>query len=155
MKHLLHFFSWRSCFVLTISILPFLIFFSFYGLYTNNFYFLRIDNYIFPVLAIVHYMFLHTLWKASKGQVSENRSVRNFEFVMYGIYLIYLFKFTETIYILLSYFDYSELIIPPTFIPVGFTILGLQLLLLVITGLTFQHRKIHVGIYNFDRINDI
>jgi len=155
MKHLLHIFSWRSCFVLTICILPLLIFFSFYGLFTNDFYFLKIDNYIFPLLAIVHFMFLHTLWRAGKEGTNENRTIRNFEFVMYGIYLIYLFKFTETIYTLLGYFDYSDLIIPPTFLPMGFTILSLQFLLLVITILTFQHRKILVGTYNFDRINDI
>jgi len=100
-------------------------------------------------------MFLHTLWKASKEGSSEIKAARNFEFVMYGVYLIYLFKFTETIYILLSYFDYSDFIIPPTFLPAGFAILSLQLALLVITALTFQHRKIRVGTYNFDRINDI
>ncbi len=155
MKHLLHFFSWKSCFVITIAILPLLILSSFYGMYTNNFYFLKIDNYIFPVLAFVHFLFLRTLWKAIKEETREYKTTRKIEFVMYGIYLIYLFKFTETIYILLSYFDYSDLIIPPTFLPVGFIILGLQLLLLVITMLTFQHRKIHVGTYNFDRINDI
>jgi hypothetical protein len=155
MKLLLHFFSWKSCFAITICLLPLLMFSSFYGLYTNTFYFMKIDNYIFPMMALIHFTFLHTLWKASKEDTSENKTTRNFEFVMYWIYLIYLFKFTETIYILLGYFDYSYLIIPPTFLPVGFTILGMQLLLLVITMLTFQHRKIHVGIYNFDRINDI
>lgn len=155
MKHLLRLFTWTRCFVLSSFILPLLIFFSFYGLYSNKFYFFKIDNYIFPILALVHFLFLNSLWLADKDLNYENNSMRNLEYGMYAIFLVYSFKFSETIYILLSYLDYSEQIFPQTFLPVGLTILSLQLILLIVTLLTFQHRKERLGPYHFDKINEI
>jgi hypothetical protein len=38
---------------------------------------------------------------------------------------------------------------------VGLSILSLQLILLIVTLLTFQHRKERLGPYHFDKINEI
>ena len=63
MKHLLKLLPWKKCFYLSALILPMVMVFGFYGLYTNKFYFLKVDNYIFSFLILVHLVFLYTLWK--------------------------------------------------------------------------------------------
>ena len=80
--------------------------------------------------------------------------MRNLEYALYAIVLVYLFKLIDTVYILLSYSDYSNHIIPSTFLPVGLLIFSLQLILLGLTLLSFRYRKTMVGEYNFDNINE-
>jgi len=135
--------------------LPLIIVFSFYGLYTNKFYFLKIDNYIFSLLVIVHLLFLNALLRAERNNTSSLNQLRSFEFVMYAIVLVYIFKMTETLYILFTYFDYSEQVFPPTFLPVGLFILTLQFLLILLTITTFKHRRERLGPYRYDRINEL
>jgi hypothetical protein len=126
---------------------------SFYGLYTNKFYFLKPDNYIFPLLTIAHFTFLYVLWfKITENEVTDPQ-MRNLEYALYVIFLLYIFKFVESIYILMSYNMYENHIIPKTFIPIGVSILVLHLLLLAFTLLAFQYRKTLVGNYRFDDIN--
>lgn len=154
MKHLLQVITWKKCFILSLSILPLLIIFSFYGLYTNKFYFLKIDNYIFSFLMIVHAWFLNALYQLEKEPHIHMNSTRNLEYTMYAIFLVYLFKISETFFILLSYFDYSDLVLPQTFLPVGLVILGLQFLLLLVTFTTFKHRRERIGPYRFDKVHE-
>ncbi|NNJ89202.1 MAG: hypothetical protein HKP53_07355 [Eudoraea sp.] len=153
MKHLLRIISWKKCFILSLSILPLLVFFSFYGLYTNKFYFLKIDNYIFSLLMIIHIWFLNALYRLEKEPHAYMNITRNLEFIMYAISLVYLFKIGETLYILLGYFEYSEQVLPPTFLPVGLFILSLQFFLLILTFATFKHRRERIGPYRFDRVH--
>lgn len=153
MKHLLRLITWKKCFILSLSILPLLIFLSFYGLYTNKFYFLKVDNYIFSLLMIIHVWFLNALYQLEKEPNAHMNNTRNLEYIMYAIFLVYLFKIAETSYILLSYFEYSELVLPTTFLPVGLLILSLQFLLLILTFTTFIHRRDRIGPYRFDRIH--
>lgn len=140
--------------VLSIAVIAILIVFNFYGLYTNKFYFFKFDNYIFPLLTAVHFVFLYVMWFKIKGQEYTDVQMRNLEYTMYGILLIYLFKIMDTVYILLSYTKYQDHIIPVTFIPIGTIILILQFLLFFLTILTFMHRINMVGPYNFDNINE-
>lgn len=153
MKLILQLFSWKSCLRLSIGVLALLVIFNFYGLYTNKFYFFKPDNYIFPLLSIVHFIYLYALWFKISERETADAPMRNLEYALYVIVLIYIFKLVDTLYILLSYSDYSNHIIPDTFLPMGMIILLLQLLLLGLTLLSFVYRKAEVGEYNFDNIN--
>ncbi|MGB5270646.1 MAG: hypothetical protein WBN52_09095 [Eudoraea sp.] len=154
MNTILRFFSWRKCMILSVAVIAILIVLNFYGLYTNKFYFFKFDNYIFPLFTVVHFIFLYVLWFKIKEQEYTDPQMRNLEYAMYGIFLIYMFKIMDTVYILLSYTEYQDHIMPNTFIPVGTIIFFLQFFLLVLTILTFKHRILMVGPYNFDNINE-
>ncbi len=154
MKAILNFFSWRICLILSIAVLAILIVLNFYGLYTNKFYFFKFDNYIFPLFAVVHFIFLYLLWFKIKEREYTDPQMRNLEYSMYGIFLIYIFKIMDTAYILQSYYEYRDHIIPETFIPVGILIFLLQFFLLFLTILTFKYRMTMLGPYNFDSINE-
>ncbi|WP_299534164.1 hypothetical protein [Ulvibacterium sp.] len=145
--------SWKFCIYFSIAVLAALIVFSFYGLYTNKFYFLKPDNYIFPLLTVAHFTFLYVLWfKITENEMTDPQ-MRNLEYALYIIFLLYVFKFLESIYILMSYNLYENHIIPKTFLPIGVLILFLHLMLLGLTLLAFYYRKILIGNYRFDDIN--
>lgn len=102
---------------------------------------------------IIHVWYLNALHQLEKEPHNHMNITRNLEFSMYAIFLVYLFKIAETSYILLSYFDYSDLVLPPTFLSVGLFIFGLQILLLILTFATFIHRRERIGPYRFDRVH--
>jgi hypothetical protein len=131
-----------------------LIVFNFYGLYTNKFYLLKPDNYIFPILSFVHFTFLYVMSFKIREVEYTDAPMRNLEYALYVISLVYLFKLVDTFYILLSYTDYANHVIPSTFLPMAVFIIVLQIVLLVLTFLTFAYRKTMVGNYNFDHINE-
>lgn len=131
-----------------------LIVFNFYGLYSNKFYLLKPDNYIFPLLTIIHFLFLYVMWFKIREQEGTDPQMRNLEFAMYAIFVIYIFKVLDTIYILNTYTDFESHVMPGTFIPIGIVILTLQLLLLFCTLVAFRLRKAVVGDYKFDKLNE-
>lgn len=146
--------TWKVSRTLSLLILPALIVLNFYGLYSNTFYWLKVDNYIFPLLTILHFVYLHTLHlKIREGEFVDPQ-LRNLEYGMYGVLLIYMFKWMDTLYVLNSYNDYDKQILPDTFLPVGLTIFGMQGLLIALTLAAFYHRKTRVGSFNFDRLNE-
>jgi len=153
MKFMLSIFNWKRCLWLSIIVLVSLVVLNFYGLYTNKFYILKPDNYIFPVLTCVHFTFLYVMAFKIREKEYTDAPMRNLEYALYVICLVYLFKLMDTVYILLSYREYADLIIPSTFLPMGVLILILQVSLLFLTVITFMHRKEKVGLYNFDNIN--
>ena len=153
MKFLYGILPWKLTVVLSVFILILLDIFSFYGLYTNKFYLLKFDNYIIPALSIVHFVFLYVLWFKIKEKELSDIPMRNLEYVLYIIFIIYAFKFFDTLFILLSYTDYENYLIPETFIPFGLIILFLYLGLLFLTFLSVAHRKSLVGTYHFDDMN--
>ncbi|NER11242.1 hypothetical protein [Muriicola jejuensis] len=154
MKRILKLLPWKKCFYLSLTVLPLILICSFYGLYTNRFYFLKVDNYIFSLLILVHLVFLLVLKRSGRMENTDLNLLRNLEFVMYAILPVYIFKLAETLYILLTYFDYSEQVFPSTFLPAGSFIMGLQTLLIILTLTAFQHRRIRIGSYTLDRIHD-
>jgi hypothetical protein len=79
--------------------------------------------------------------------------MRNIEYGMYAVLLIYVFKCLDTLYILLSFEQYQSYLIPETFIPLGLLILFMQLLLTGLTVLSFYQRKSLVGSYEFEEID--
>jgi hypothetical protein len=145
--------TWKRTLILSVGVLALLNIFSFYGLYTNKFYFFKIDNYIFPLLSIVHLVFLYVLWFKIKEDELSDPPMRTLEYVLYIISLVYVYKLVETIIILLSYNDFDNHLIPSTFLPLGYFILLLYSLLLMVTYLAIDYRKKIVGTYLFDDMN--
>lgn len=81
--------------------------------------------------------------------------MRNLEYVLYGVFLVYIYKAFESIYVLSTYGDYENHVIPGAFLPLGITILLLHLLLVGLTLLMFKYRKDRVGAYKFDDMNHV
>ncbi len=145
----------KRSFILSVAILALLIIFNFYGIYTNKFYFFKPDNYIFLLLSTVHFTFLYVLWFKIKEDELTDPQMRNIEYILYGVLLIYVYKVFESIFVLTTYFDYENHVIPSTFLPIGIFILVLYLMLTGLTLLTFKYRKERVGEYKFDDMNHI
>ncbi|WP_216785683.1 hypothetical protein [Cellulophaga sp. HaHaR_3_176] len=154
MQTILRLFPLRVILITSIFLLLTLDVLSFYGIYTNTFYFLKFDNYIFPVLSIVHFIYLYSIWFKIKVNEPGDLQMKNVEYILYFIYLIYIFKFIESIYKLATYTDFEDHFIPETFIPIGVTLVVLYFLLLVITVITFFFRLNKISSYNFDDINN-
>ncbi len=81
--------------------------------------------------------------------------MRNLEYVLYVVFLVYVYKALESIYVLSTYGDYENHVIPAGFLPIGITLLVLHLLLVGLTLLMFKYRKDRVGEYKFDDMNHI
>ncbi len=154
MNYLLRLINWKRCLVLSLILIPILIVLNFYGLYTDKFYFFKVDNYIFPFLTTVHFVYLYVIWFKLREQEFVDPQMRNLEYALYAIFLVYLFKASDTVYIMVSASNYEDHLLPDTFSLMGRLILSLQIFLLVLTLLAFAHRKKEVGVYNFDNINE-
>ncbi len=146
---------WKRSLIASITILALLIVFNFYGLYTNKFYFFKFDNYLIPLLSVVHFIFLYVLWFKIKEHEIADPQMRNLEYGLYAILLIYVYKFFDTLFILTSAGEFENYDIPETFMPMGLFILMLYFLLIGLTLLTFMYRKVLVGGYNFDDMDHI
>ncbi|WP_281543205.1 hypothetical protein [Maribacter aestuarii] len=144
---------WKRTLFISIAVLVILNIFSFYGLYTNKFYFFKIDNYIFPILTIVHFIFLYVLWFKIKEDELSDPPMRNLEYSLYIILFVYAYKLFDNLFILISYGEFENHLIPGTFLPLGILIFTLHLFLIGLTLLAFSYRKEVVGNYLFDDMN--
>lgn len=142
-------FIWISPIVLMLAIIL-----NFYGLYSNKFYFLKFDNYIFPMLSAVHFLYLYVLWYKLRENELPDPQMRNVEFSMYVVLIVYVFKLVDSVFVVLSYFDYEDYIIPQTFLPMGSLIVLVNFVLIGATVLTFIKRKQAIGAYSFDNFNE-
>ncbi|NDV42883.1 hypothetical protein [Flagellimonas sediminis] len=146
--------TWKRNILASLAVLLVLIILDFYGVYTNKFYFLKAENYLFPVLTIVHLLYLYVVWfKISEGELPDPK-MRNIEYALYIIMGVYVFKIYESITVLNSIKEYGEHVIPSTFKPVATISLVLYSILPILTIYTFWLRKRYVGIYNFENYND-
>ncbi len=145
--------TWKRTIHLSIAILVLLIIFDFYGLYTNNFYLLKPENYLFPLITLIHFTFLYVLNFKIKEDELTDPLMRNIEYMLYGAFLIYIFKTSESLYTLTTYSEFINYVVPVTFLPLGILIFILHLLLLVLTILAVHYRKEMVGEYKFDDMN--
>ncbi|MCX2719559.1 hypothetical protein [Lentiprolixibacter aurantiacus] len=146
--------SWKLSLLLSILLLLVLIVFNFYGLYTARFYFLKIDNYIFLLLAIIHFKYIQMLWLKISENGYPDSKIRNLEYGLYPILFVYAFKASETTYLLLNASNFEEYLLPRNFLPIGITVLGMQIALILLTFLSFSYRRRKIGVYNFDKINE-
>lgn len=155
MNKVLHILPWKRGLIVSIVTLVLVIIFSFYGLYTNKFYFFKFDNYLLPLLTIVHFAFLYVLWfKIKEGEIADPQ-MRNLEYGLYAILLVYFYKLFDTLLILTTSGEFANHVIPATFIPLGIFIFLLYSLLISLAFLAFKYRKDHVGGYKFDDMNHI
>ena len=146
--------TWKRNILASLAVLLVLIVLDFYGVYTNKFYFLKADNYIFPLLASVHFLYLYVVWfKISEGELPDPK-MRNIEYVLYAIMIVYVFKIYDSAQVLGSVTYYEEHVIPTTFKPVATLTLVLYSILPILTIYTFWLRKKYVGVYNFENYND-
>ncbi len=131
-----------------------LVILNFYGLYTNKFYFFKPDNYIFPILSVIHFLYLYVIWfKITESELPDPK-MRNLEYVLYVLMVVYVFKIYDTVHILSSFSEYQEHVLPATFKPIGILILVLHCLLPILTLISFWYRKRLIGEYNFENYND-
>ncbi|RIV68779.1 hypothetical protein [Flagellimonas aequoris] len=146
--------TWKRNILASMAVLLVLIVLSFYGVYTNKFYFLKPDNYIFPILSMVHFLYLYVVWFKISEEELPDPKMRNIEYVLYAIMIVYVFKIYDSMTVLNSITEYGEHVIPATFKPVATVTLVLYSILPILTIYTFWLRKRYVGIYNFENYND-
>lgn len=127
---------------------------SFYGLYSNQFHFNKPGSFIFPLLTLVHFVYIYVLWFKISQDEYPDTVMKNIEYIVYGILLVYVYKIVETSLLLNSQDKFHEHVIPSTFLPMGILILGLQSLLVLLTIVSFLIRKKMVGKYDVDYLND-
>jgi len=142
--------SWKVLLRLSLITLVLLLFLNFYNLYTNKFCFFDFSYYLFPTLTIPHFIYLYVVSFKIKEEEYPDPNMRNLEYALYAILLIYAYKLASVIFILLNKSEFSDHVIPSTLTPVGTIIIGLYSLLLILTGLTFIYRKEKIGDYIFD-----
>lgn len=140
--------------VLTIISLVSLIVLGFYSMYGNIFIFNRIESYIFPVLTLIHFLYLYVLWFKISENEYPDMIMKNIEYIMYGILLAYAYNIYETYLILASQSEFQDHVIPTSFEPMGMLIISLQSLLVLLTLWSFVIRFQWVGKYDFDYLNN-
>lgn len=155
MKSILRIFTLKRSYILSAVIILLLVIFNFYGPYTGKFYFFKLDNYIFPVLTLVHIVYLYVLWfKIKEGELTDPQ-MRNLEYALYVISVVYVYKAFESVYVLTTYSDYEDHLLPGAFLFIGILLVFLHLIFLGLTLLTFKYRKDRVGDYNFNDMDHI
>ena len=80
--------------------------------------------------------------------------MKNIEFIMYGIVLVYFYEISKTILIFGSQNEFQDHVIPNSFVPMGILIIALQFLLILLSIWSFVIRKKMVGKYDFDYLNN-
>lgn len=155
MKSILNILTLKRSLILSAVVLGLLVIFNFYGPYTNKFYFFKVSNYILPVLTIAHFTYLYVLWFKITEHEDTDLPMRNLEYALYGIVLVYIYKTFESLYVLTTYSDYESHVMPSVFLPLGILILLLYLLLIGLTVLLIKYRKENVGEYKFDDMDHI
>lgn len=146
--------TWKRNSIIILVILVALITLNFYGIYTNRFYFLKPDNYILPILSIIHFVYLYVVWFKITEKELPDPKMRNLEYALYVLMIVYLFKIYDSATVLASSSDYWEHVIPPTFMPIAILTLAMYILLPLLTLMLFWQRKQHIGVYNFENYND-
>lgn len=147
-------FNWKVTLLSSAIILILLVVLDFYGVYTDSFYILKPDNYIFPLLSTVHFVYLYVVWFKIREYELPDPKMRNIEFTLYAILLVYFYKIYDSYQILISVSDYDEHVIPATFQPMAILTLVLYGLLPLLTFYTFWLRRKYIGAYNFENYND-
>lgn len=140
--------------ILTIVSLVSLIILGFYSMYGNTFVFNKLGSYVFPFLTMIHFVYLYVLWFKITEREYPDMIMKNIEYVMYCILLVYGYNIYETILILGSQNEFKDHVIPSSFIPMGILIISLQTLLVLLTVWSFVMRKRMVGKYDFDYLNN-
>ncbi|MEX0315852.1 MAG: hypothetical protein AB3N18_16860 [Allomuricauda sp.] len=151
---LLKILNWKRVNLITFFTLLVLVVLNFYGIYTDRFYFLKPDNYIIPVLAGIHFLYLYVIWFKIKEDELPDPKMRNLEYVVYAILIVYLFKIYDSASIVSSYSQFQEHVLPSLFRPISIVTLVLYAMMVPLSLISFWHRKKLIGVYNFENYND-
>lgn len=142
--------SWKYNIGASIVLLIFLIFANFYGLFTDRFYFLKIENYLFPVLTIIHFVYMYVI----RFKIVENDypdvQMRNLEYCFYIVAIYYLYRIIDLGLLLYIYDRTDGLILPATFLPATIGILSAYAILLILSLNLFIIRSKRIGFYQID-----
>ncbi|AKA36315.1 hypothetical protein VC82_2758 [Flagellimonas lutaonensis] len=145
---------WKPLIITSVICLLLTLVFNFYGLYTNRFYFFKLDAYLFAVISLAHFVYFYVIWFKIKEGEYPDVVMRNLEYVLYALTLLYLYKVVETFLTLTNLGDYSEHLISPYFLPLGTFLLVVHLLLLSTTICLFFVRRWKIGSYRIDYLNE-
>jgi len=104
--------SWKVLLRLSVITLIALLFLNFYNLYTDKFYFFNINNYLFPLLTIAHFIYLYVISFKIREDEYPDPTMRNLEYSLYAIFLIYGYKLAAVISIFLSKSEFVDYQIP-------------------------------------------
>lgn len=154
MRTLTKFLTWKTTIICTLSVLFPLVVLNFYGYYTNSFDVSKVGNYIFPILCIVHILYLYVIWFKIRENELPDPKMRNIEYALYAILLVYVFKIFQTIQVLVSAAGFEGHVIPSTFMPMAVLTLIMSVILPFLTLYTFWLRKKIIGVYNFENYNN-
>lgn len=154
MARLLRVFNWKRVNLIIFFTLLVLIVLNFYGIYTNRFYFLKPDNYIIPVLGGIHSIYLYVIWFKIKEDELPDPKMRNLEYIIYAILIVYIFKIYDSAMVMTSYSEFQEHVLPSTFRTISIVTLVLYCLIPPLTLLSFWYRKRLIGVYNFENYNN-
>lgn len=154
MKHYDKILPYKIAIIISLMVLIALDILNFYGVYTNQFYFSKPDNYIFPILSLVHLVYLYFLWYGIGKTAPHSSKLRNTEFALYVIMIVYIFKIYDSVQALILFPEFVERIVPETFKPVAVLTLTLYCLLTILTITLFRYRKQYVGPYNVESYNE-
>lgn len=146
--------SWKVCLRMALILIPIVIVFSFYGLYSGAFYLFNPANYIIPFLTLIHLAYLYVFWFKVKEDEFPDPRMRILEYLLYGVLFFYLLKIAATIKILLSRAEFESHVIPDSFYPMGYLVIGLHAALILFTLMLIRHRKEIIGAYNVDYLNE-
>lgn len=142
--------SWKYNIFASILLLMFLIFANFYGLFTDRFYFLKIENYLFPVLTIIHFVYMYVI----RFKIVENDypdiQMRNLEYCFYVVTVYYLYRIIDLSLLLYIYDKSEDLVIPTSFLPATIAILVAYAVLLALALHLFRIRSKRIGFYQID-----
>jgi len=150
-----HSYSWIYSINASIVLLLILIFANFYGTLTDRFYFNKIENYLFPVLTVVHFIYMYAI----KYKIRENEypdvQMRNLEYFLYVVVGYYIYKVFILAEVLFAYsMSIEDIILPITFLPVTiFTIVGYLSLSLLTFHLMYTRKK-EIGSYQIDYFSE-
>lgn len=141
---------WKYNIFASIVLLMFLIFANFYGLFTDRFYFLKIENYLFPVLTIIHFVYMYVIRFKIVEKDYPDIQMRNLEYCFYIVVVYYLYRIIDLSLLLYIYDRTEGLVLPTTFLPATTTILSAYVVLLLLALHLFKIRSERIGFYQID-----
>lgn len=154
MQYMLRKIPYKATLGLSILVLVTLSVLNFYGIYTNRFYFFKLDGYVFLLLAMVHMVYLYVVQFKIREMELPDPKMRNLEYFLYALLLVYIYKVVDSFYVLLSYEQYKDHDIPSIFVPMAGLMTGLYILLVILSLAMFAHRKALVGEYTPENFGD-
>src|SRR5690606_26160036 len=119
MRSLTVFVNWKKVIWTSMVVRVALMGVSLYGIYINMSDLLKPGNYYVPISDVEHLLYLYLVrFKIIEYELPDPK-MRNLEYVIYALVVVYLFKIYDSVLTLGSVAEFGEHVIPPTFRPMG------------------------------------